>query len=211
MPQSDTHEQLDLSKELFERFKLLPKVVQNAIMSADVEKHMRELCDKNHLHLDQWGALENEVMLTLLGVQNAENLTENIERHVGLSPEVAVPLTESIMQIVFDPIREELERQLEHPEAKAVEESTVEAARTQTLAQESEQNQTQETATLVPAVTPTPIAAAPPALPPQPLAPLPQPPEDKATRASIAPSYASSAASHERKTIEGDPYREQIA
>ena len=118
---------------LQERFVQLPKVVQDAIRSADVEKRMRELAENNKLHLDQWQTLENEVMLALLGFQPTEDLAKNIESQVGVTPEVAKSLAGNISKTVFEPIREELERQLEHPEAKVAVVSGVEAARVQEL------------------------------------------------------------------------------
>src|ERR1700761_2951610 len=103
----------DLQQQIADRFKQLPKVVQDAITSADVEKRMRELADTQKLHLDQWEALENEEMLTLLGFQPIDELEKNIKSEVGVTDEVAKALTESISKIVFEPIRGELERSLE--------------------------------------------------------------------------------------------------
>src|SRR5580692_2611988 len=112
-------EEKDLDVKLQERFKELPKVVQDAITSADVEQRMRALADTQKLHLDQWEALENEVMLALLGFQPVEDLQKNIKSEVGVSEEVAKILTAEISKIVFEPIRGELERQLENPDAQA--------------------------------------------------------------------------------------------
>ena len=123
-----------LQQQLDEQFKQLPQIVQNAITSADIEKHLRALADTQRLHLDQWQKLENEVMLTLLGIQQIESLQRNIQSEVGVTSEVAQELAESINKIVFEPIRQELERQLTHPDAQAKQVSDVEAARDQTLA-----------------------------------------------------------------------------
>ena len=79
----------DLEKALKERFQKLPKVLQNAITSADVEKRMRELADTHKLHIDQWQSLENEVMLTLLGVQPIESLEKNIKSEVAVPDDAA--------------------------------------------------------------------------------------------------------------------------
>jgi hypothetical protein len=107
----------ELDTKLQERFKQLPKVVQDAITSADVEKRMRTLADTQKLHLDQWEALENEVMLALLGFQPVEDLEKNIKSEVNVSDEVASTLASEVSKIVFEPIREELERELAHPSA----------------------------------------------------------------------------------------------
>ena len=108
----------ELQQQLEERLKTLPQAVQNAIASSDLEKRLRELSDKQKLHIDQWQKLENEVMLTLLGFQQAENLENNLIREVGVTAEIARALAENINTIVFEPIRQELERQLEHPAAQ---------------------------------------------------------------------------------------------
>lgn len=112
-------EDADLQEKLAERFKQLPKVVQDAITSADVEQRMRALADTQKLHLDQWEALENEVMLALLGFQPVEELQKNIKSEVGVTDEMAKTLAEEISKLVFEPVRQELERQLEPAQGNA--------------------------------------------------------------------------------------------
>lgn len=183
-----------------ERFKRLPPSVQNAITSADVEAHLRELAKTQQLHLDQWDLLENEVMLTLLGLAKTSELKQNIMKEVGVSDEVATILARDIAEYVFKPIRDELERQLEHPEAQEAKVSDMDVIRTQML---SDQESTGTPPTVTPPTTAptTPTNATPPAT-----APL----SEKSTPASGSTTYSSQVPSHERKTIEGDPYREQI-
>src|SRR3989344_4656300 len=113
-------EDLTFTGDLRKRFLELPKVVQDAITSAQVEKHLRELAERHRLHLDQWQVLENEVMLALLGFLPVEELEGHMREQVGVSPEVATALSIDISHNVFEPIRESLERELEHPEAKTV-------------------------------------------------------------------------------------------
>ncbi len=174
---------------LKERFAQLPKVVQDAITSADTEKRLRELANTNKLHLDQWEILENEVMMTLFGVFPLDELQKNIQKHVGVSEEVANVLKENISKIVFEPIREELERRLEHPDAKAAAVSGVEGMRTQVL--------TDEAAPVVPAVLP----ATPPA----------DAPTGKIERAPVSESYKAGETSVARKSVHDDTYREPPA
>lgn len=174
----------------------LPPVVQRAIMSADVEKQLRSLAETHKLHLDQWQVLENLVMMTLLGIRQIEAMENNIQREVGVTVEVAEELTENINKIVFEPIREELERQLEHPEAKEKEVSGVEAARNQALAGAEVQ----------------PVVETPPAPPPtppvQPATPPPPMPEAKVARPSDSSAYKPGETSAQRATVHDDPYRE---
>lgn len=185
-------QQTDTQAVLKERFAELPKVVQNAITSADVRKRMRELADTHKLHLDQWETLENEVMMTLFGILPVDELRANIQKQVGVSTEIAEELTENISKIVFEPIREQLERELAHPEAKAAEVSGVEAARTQILGSEDK-----------------PAAPAAPAV--LPATPPSEPPAGKIARAPVSESYKSGETSTARKSVHDDPYREPPA
>lgn len=173
----------DVQAQLKERYMQLPEVVRNAITSADIQKQLRAVSDNHKLHVDQWAILENEVMLALLGFQNPQDLPRNIQNHVEVNEAEANALSNDINKIVFEPIRQELERQLEHPEAKEKEMSAEEAARAQILATEA----------------PTGVL---PATPPAPK------PTEKAVRAPISSSYTSRQASTNRKNVTDDPYRE---
>lgn len=197
-------EEKDFKDKLQERFAQLPAVVQNAITSADVEKHLRELADTHKLHLDQWEKLENEVMLALLGFQKAEDLEKNIGSEVGADAATAAALATDISKVVFEPIRQELERRLENPNAVAQASSDVEDMRTRILAEAAVPPMASAAAAPVPV---TPITTAPaitPATPP------PSAPTASVERAPVTPPSYAAAPSHERKSIEGDPYREQI-
>jgi hypothetical protein len=193
----------DTGAILSERFAELPRVVQNAITSADIEKRLRDLANTHKLHVDQWETLENEVMLALFGATPVDELEKNIEKHVALDRDTAVALASNISKIVFEPIREELERSLEHPEAKAEEVSGVESVRSHVLAdtrveEAGTATMPESAASVSPGETPAP--------PPEP-SPVPQ---VRAERAVTSSSYAARTPSAERKTIEGDPYREQV-
>jgi len=180
-------DQLDIQATLKARFKELPKVVQDAITSADVAKRLRELADTNKLHIDQWQMLENEVLMTLFGVIPVDELQANIKKEVGVPDELAAALAADISHIVFEPIRAELERELADSEQRT-------ENREQTFGEGEQKIESSEQR-------PTPVV---PATPPPPA------PTGTAVRAPISESYAAQEPSHTRKVIEGDPYREQI-
>lgn len=182
----------ELNEKIRERFKELPKVVQNAITSADVQKQLRALAETNNLHVDQWQLLENEVMLSLLGFQEAEELAHHLKNDLDISEETSTRLAADISRIVFQPIREELERELEHPDAKAAEISGVDAARTQIL----------DSSDLPAPVAPPPVL---PATPPA------APRTGTMERAPISAAYKAGEASSARKSVDDDPYREPPA
>ncbi len=174
--------EIDIAEQIKARLAELPRVVQDAITSADVEKEMRSLADKHKLHIDQWSALENEVQLALLGFQPVEDLPKNIQSELSVSLDEANSLATDINTIVFEPIRKELERQLEHPDAEAAVVSGAETMRQGILSASQ--------------------AAVLPATPP------PPPPTEKAVRAPLSSAYTAAVPSTERKAVEGDPYRE---
>ncbi len=188
------NQDLEFQQAVRERFTLLPKPVQDAILSADVSKHLRDLAQTHQLHVDQWSELETEVQMTLMGMHHAEDLAENIKKSLSLDEAAAASLAEEIYRGVFDPIRAELERELKQP---------TDATSTDALA--SAPVSASETPSS-PALAPQPVAAAPvaPATPPAEL------PGARALREALSQNYAPGEASHERKVVEGDPYREQL-
>jgi hypothetical protein len=173
----------ELQEQIKKRLAELPAVIRDAITSTDVQKQLRAVSDNHQLHIDQWAKLENEVTLTLLGFQNPADLSKNIQSEVGVSADIANSLATDINTIVFEPIREELERQLENPEAKGKQISAEEAARQQILAGEA-----------APGI--------------KPATPPPPKPTEKAVRAPISSSYTAREPSTNRKDVAGDPYRE---
>ena len=179
----------ELQAKLAERFKALPKSVQDAITSADVEAHLRTLSDTYKLHLDQWAILENEVMLTMLGFQKTQDLAKNIRAELGLEESAATALAGEISNVVFAPIRAELEQVLPEPEGSSSAEGALET-RSIPVGPSAPK----------PMVAPV-IAATPPRATP----------EKKVERAPTSPTYIGAVPSHQRAAIEGDPYREQVA
>lgn len=182
-----------LKNELLKRLAELPAPVRDAITSASVEGHLRELAQTHKLHLDQWQRLENEVMMTLVGFEPVQNLSANIKRELDVSDEIAQSLAADITKIVFEPIREELERQLEHPGAKEEAVSAIDANRDSALARK----EPVVPAPIVPTITP--------ATPPAPT------PGVTVARAPASGAYKPGEASTVRKNVVDDPYREPVA
>ena len=191
-----------------ERFAKLPKVVQAAITSADVQKRMRALADTHKLHLDQWEALENEVHYTLLGIQPSEDLVANIKSEVGVTEEVAQTLAADISKIVFEPIRQELERELGNENAVAEKTSAVEDVRTEMLARSSPLSSRTEANSMPKPLPATVTQTIPTSTPVAPATPPPPPPQGSAVRAAISEVYKAGESSAARKAVHDDPYRE---
>jgi len=95
------------------RFAELPKAVQQAVTDASVEKKLRALAEKYKLHLDQWVVLENEIMLTLLGLEDPEDMAKNVAKEVKITEELAQEIVNDIAVQVFKPIREQMQGSLD--------------------------------------------------------------------------------------------------
>lgn len=176
-------EHLD-NQQIAARFAELPKIVQDAITSAQIEKHMREISREHQLHLDLWGLLENQVMLTVMGVQRAEDLARNVSLAIGVDDATAKSIAEDISRIVFNPIRLELEHKLAEIETPP---------KTAASAAPNGSDPDEQAAAIAP------------------IAPVPAPPETRSKRASLSDSYTPGATSSTRKDVESDPYREPPA
>jgi hypothetical protein len=112
MTKPDIHEIID------KRIAELPPVVQRAIEDASVEKKLRTLAQKHKLHLDQWVLLENEIMLTLLGLAEPEEMAGNIAREVRIDKDVAEKIVADIATQVFQPIRAQLRGEMSEEESE---------------------------------------------------------------------------------------------
>lgn len=197
----------DVKKIIEEQFRLLPAPVQRAITSAEMDEKFRVLAQKYGLHYDQWDKLENQIMLTVLGLAEADEMVNEVVKQTGLEKTRAETIVNDVAVTIFKPIREQLERELEHPEAKTREESGVEAARTSVLAGNvAEITPTAPGSAQAPAPTsaslPPPVTAA---------TPPPPPPTEKAIRMPASGAYKPGEASHTRKDVHDDPYREPPA
>lgn len=111
----------DIEKKIQERFAALPESVKEAIDDASVEQKLRALASTYKLHLDQWVLLENEIMLTLLGIEDPEDMARNISKEVGIDDSTAKKLVADIALQIFKPIREQMQITLD---SKAIQRTT---------------------------------------------------------------------------------------
>ena len=100
----------ELSGALQEQIKKLPPEVQDAIASPDLKKKIGEIGNKNKLHIDQVGLLEDEVLLVMIGIEDPADFPDNIVQHVKLETSVAGKVAEDVAQQIFLPIREAMKK-----------------------------------------------------------------------------------------------------
>ncbi len=127
-----------------ERFAELPQDVKNAILAVDLHPRLVKIAQNNHLHIDQAGTLETETMLVMLGLEKADDFTDNIRRELSISPDAAKKITAEANQDIFLPIRDSLkqvlaeEEEREEKSASPVEIENVEPIKKETLLKEIE-------------------------------------------------------------------------
>ncbi len=88
----------------------LPEDVRGAIESAELGAKVSAIGRANELHVDQLGRLEDEILLVMLGFDEPTNLTSNIEKELGVSPEQAEHIVSAVGEQIFMPIRESLKK-----------------------------------------------------------------------------------------------------
>ena len=106
------NDSIDSDQVLKDAFLSLPKVLQEAITNADVQANLRKLAEVHKLHLDKWTILENEIMMALLGITSAADLPHSISEQVGIPLDQAQEITNSVAEIVFDPIQDEIKGEI---------------------------------------------------------------------------------------------------
>jgi hypothetical protein len=95
----------ETTKILAEKYKGLPEALQQAISSADLPPIIQSISQKNALHLDQAGALETEITLVLLGVENYSTFAGNLEREMHITPELAGQIAKEVDDLVFRKVK----------------------------------------------------------------------------------------------------------
>ncbi|MCR4330504.1 MAG: hypothetical protein NUV49_01325 [Patescibacteria group bacterium] len=95
-------------EQLLEQFKKLPKDLQDAITSNDIDVAMQEISKKSHLHIDQAGELADEVGLVLLGVVHPDDFLEDVVFRLKIDKKAAGEIVADVNEHVFKKVRESL-------------------------------------------------------------------------------------------------------
>ena len=90
--------------------------MKEAISSVDLREKIKKIADKNKLHIDQAGNLENETMLVMLGLEPTDDYKENIRRELNITRDRAQAVTADVDKEIFSAIRESLRKITEEDE-----------------------------------------------------------------------------------------------
>jgi hypothetical protein len=111
--------QLPTDAQIQERFDDLPKLVQDAIQSADMPRALQDIGALHNLHINQLGALEDEALLVMLGFANPATFSERVQSALRVDESSAGAIAAEVSERLFVPIRhamrEYMEERLRHP------------------------------------------------------------------------------------------------
>lgn len=91
-----------------EHFKELPVVIQDVVLKSNWQAKIRAIVQKYKLHIDQGAAIENLVLLTMIGVYDPEDFTDQAHEYARVSEEQAVQISLDVEQEIFKEIRQKL-------------------------------------------------------------------------------------------------------
>lgn len=91
-----------------EQFKTLPKVIQDTILNSKWEEKIRRIVTTNNLHVDQGAAIENLVLITMLGIETPETFVQNAKEYAQVSEEQAYNISAEVEREIFGDIRKKL-------------------------------------------------------------------------------------------------------
>ncbi|MFW5853510.1 MAG: hypothetical protein ACOCU8_02705 [Patescibacteria group bacterium] len=93
-----------------EKTKDLPEKVKEAFFSSETSKTIREVGQKNNLHIDQIGILADLTGQVLLGILPVSSFTRHLSNYLHIDTETAKFMAIEINEKIFLPIREDLKK-----------------------------------------------------------------------------------------------------
>ncbi len=93
-----------------EQIKKLPKEVRDALASDEISAKIRTVGNTHHLHIDQIGTLEDEVILAMIGLSELADLPDQLVEQLSISKTDADALVNDINDTVFVPIQNSMKQ-----------------------------------------------------------------------------------------------------
>lgn len=98
----------EITEAIKEQFKSLPKVIQDTVLNSNWEEKIRRIVKVNNLHVDQGAAIENLVLITMLGIETPEEFVQNAKEYARVSEEQAYNISAEVEREIFGDIRKKL-------------------------------------------------------------------------------------------------------
>ncbi len=100
--------QIETTKIIQEQFKTLPPVIQDTITNSNWQEKIRRVVKNNSLHVDQGAAIENLVLITMLGLENPDDFVNNAKEYAQVSEDAAYTISSEVEREIFGDIRRKL-------------------------------------------------------------------------------------------------------
>jgi len=92
--------------KLFER---LPRKMKSVIVSEKTATNIFDICERNKVDINEISKVAGLIGQTMMGALPPNNLEQTIAKKFDLKKEQAQRLNQEIQEIIFSPIKEELE------------------------------------------------------------------------------------------------------
>jgi len=97
-------------EKLKEKYATLPKDLQEAVLSVDSNKVLREITKTNKLHIDQAAEMSDETGLVMLGLTHPGEYVANLKNRLKISEEQARAIAKEVNEKIFVEIKESLKK-----------------------------------------------------------------------------------------------------
>lgn len=98
----------DISNIIEDQFKTLPKIIQDTILNSNWKEKIRRVVKNNNLHVDQGAAIENLVLITMLGIETPDKFVNNAKQYAEVSDDQAITISNEVEREIFGDIRRKL-------------------------------------------------------------------------------------------------------
>jgi len=105
---------------LTEQFNALPKEIQDSILESNWKEVVHRITEKYSLHIDQGGAMETIVFLTMLGINEPTDFISNLKKEVRITQSLAQAITDEIQEEIFQKIRTDVMERQKNPKEEGV-------------------------------------------------------------------------------------------
>lgn len=98
----------DIQNIIKEQFKTLPPIIRDTILNSNWQEKIRRVVKVNNLHIDQGAAIENLVLITMLGIETPEDFVKNAMEYAEVTEEQAYNISAEVEREIFGDIRKKL-------------------------------------------------------------------------------------------------------
>ncbi|MEK7646350.1 MAG: hypothetical protein AAB381_01490 [Patescibacteria group bacterium] len=93
------------AEQIQERFEQLPKDLQEAISSPEINTAIQAIGDKHSLHIDQLGELVDLIGLVMLGLIPSKEFVKNLSNQANIRESVSAEIADDVNKEIFSKIK----------------------------------------------------------------------------------------------------------